>query len=148
MRLTTFSDYTLRVLIYLAINQDRLCTIQEIADSYSISQNHLMKVVHHLAKAGTIESTRGKGGGLRLAVPAGKIGLGDVVRAAEGDGPIVECMGDDNHCRITRACALAGILSGAFNSLYSYLDQYTLDDLVHNPKSLQKALHPLVYVRT
>lgn len=146
MRLTSFTDYTLRVLIYLGLNPDRLSTIQEIADSYAISENHLMKVVHHLAKSGVIESIRGKGGGIRLARPAAEIGLGNVVREAEGNGPIVECLSQDNNCRITRSCTLAGILVGAFDSLYAYLDQYTLADLIHNQKPLQKQLniHPLV----
>lgn len=146
MRLTSFTDYTLRVLIYLALNPDRLSTIQEIATSYAISENHLMKVVHHLAKSGAIESIRGKGGGIRLARPAAEIGLGDVVRAAEGDAAIVECLGQDNQCRITRSCVLAGILVGAFDSLYAHLDQHTLTDLIQNKKPLQKQLniHPLV----
>ena len=147
MRLTSFSDYTLRVLIYLALNPEKRCTIQQIASGYGISENHLMKVVHHLSKTGAIESVRGKGGGIRLARPANQIGLGDVIRAAEGDSPIVECMGGGNQCRITRSCALAGILSGAFNSLYAYLDQYTLADLVQNPKPLQRQLKPLVDMR-
>ena len=148
MRLTSFSDYTLRVLIYLALNQDRLATIQSIAESYGISENHLMKVVHHLSKTGVIESVRGKGGGIRLARPADSIHLGAVIRSAEGDVPIVECMGEDNHCRITRSCTLAGILSGAFENLYAYLDRYTLADLTKRPAPLLRQLNiqPLVQV--
>ena len=148
MRLTSFSDYTLRVLIYLALNQDRLATIQSIAESYGISENHLMKVVHHLSKTGVIESVRGKGGGIRLARPADSIHLGAVIRSAEGDVPIVECMGEDNHCRITRSCTLAGILSGAFENLYAYLDRYTLADLAKRPAPLLRQLNiqPLVQV--
>ena len=83
MRLTSFSDYTLRVLIYLALNQDRLATIQSIADSYGISENHLMKVVHRLAQHGFVETVRGRGGGLRLGGPADGIRLGAVVRAVD-----------------------------------------------------------------
>ena len=148
MRLTSFSDYTLRVLIYLALNQDRLATIQSIADSYGISENHLMKVVHHLSKTGVIESVRGKGGGIRLARPADSIHIGAVIRSAEGDVPIVECLGADNQCRIARSCALAGILTGAFENLYAYLDGYTLADLAKRPAPLLKQLNIQPLVRT
>lgn len=141
MRLTSFSDYTLRVLIYLALNQERLATIQAIAESYGISENHLMKVVHHLARAGLIETVRGKGGGMRLARPPEEIRLGEVVRGTEGDAAIVECLGDDNHCCITRSCSLPGILIGAFNKLYAHLDDYTLADLVVKPQPMQRQLH-------
>ena len=146
MRLTSFSDYTLRVLIYLALNQDRLATIQSIAESYGISENHLMKVVHHLSKTGVIESVRGKGGGIRLARPGDSIHIGAIIRSAEGDVPIVECLGPDSQCRITRSCSLAGILSGAFENLYAYLDRYTLADLAKHPAPLLKQLNiqPLV----
>lgn len=146
MRLTSFSDYTLRVLIYLSLNQDRLATIQSIAESYGISENHLMKVVHHLSKTGVIESVRGKGGGIRLARPADSIHIGAIIRSAEGDVPIVECLGGDNQCRITRSCTLAGILTGAFENLYAYLDRYTLADLAKRPAPLLRQLNiqPLV----
>ena len=140
MKLTTFSDYTLRVLMYLALDTERLATIQGIADAYQISENHLMKVVHHLAKSGVVESLRGKGGGIRLALPPDQIRLGQVVRAAEGDGPIVECFSSNDTCRITPHCKLAGILKGAFDALYDSLDQYTLADLVKRPQPLVRML--------
>lgn len=140
MKLTGFTDYTLRVLMYLALNQERLATIQGIAEAYGISESHLMKVVHHLAKSGVVESLRGKGGGIRLARPAGEIRLGQVVREAEGDGPIVECFGDHDTCRITPNCKLAGVLSQAFKALYATLDEYTLADLVAQPQSLRRLL--------
>ena len=92
MKLTTFSDYTLRVLMFLALNRDRLATIPEIAAAYGISENHLMKVVHQLGRSGVIESVRGKGGGLRLAREPEDIRLGQVVRVSEGRAPIVECL--------------------------------------------------------
>lgn len=146
MRLTSFSDYNLRVLIYLALNQGQLTTIQSIAESYGISENHLMKVVHHLSRTGIIESVRGKGGGIRLARPADSIHIGAIIRSAEGNPPIVECLSSDNQCRITRCCGLTGILVGAFENLYAYLDRYTLADLVAQPAPLLKQLsiHPLV----
>jgi Rrf2 family nitric oxide-sensitive transcriptional repressor len=140
MKLTSFTDYTLRVLMYLALHQERLATIQGIAEAYGVSENHLMKVVHHLAKSGVIESLRGKGGGIRLALPPEQIRLGAVVRAAEGDGPVVECFGEDNACRITPVCKLIPVLAEAFDALYAVLDGYTLADLVARPVSMAKLL--------
>lgn len=143
MRLTTFTDYTLRVLMYLAVQPDRRATIPEIAAAYGISENHLMKVVHQLGRAGTVESVRGKGGGVRLARPAGEIRLGAVVRASEGDGAIVECMEPGGGgCRIGRNCRLAGILVEGFEAFYAALDAYTLADLVANRETLQNILVP------
>ena len=141
MRLTAFSDYTLRVLMFLALNRDRLATIPEIAAAYDISENHLMKVVHQLARAGIIESVRGKGGGIRLAHKPEDIQLGQVVRASEGSAPIVECLtGDAGACRIAPACRLAAILVSAFEALFAKLDEYTLADLVRAPRNLEALL--------
>ena len=141
MHLTVFSDYTLRVLMYLALHRTRLATIPEIAAAYDISENHLMKVVHRLARAGIVESVRGKGGGIRLAQAPEDIRLGAIVRASEGDAPIVECLSGDPHaCRISRPCRLKGILVGAFDALYDALDHHTLADLVEQPRALKHAL--------
>lgn len=140
MRLTTFSDYTLRVLMFLALDRSRLATIPEIAAAYGISENHLMKVVHHLVRSGVVESTRGKGGGIRLALAPEKIRVGEIVRAAEGDGPIVDCLSDSPTCRITPVCKLTGVLVRAFDSLYEVLDEYTLADLVGNGRVLSQKL--------
>lgn len=141
MKLTTFSDYTLRVLMFLALNRDRLATIPEIAAAYEISENHLMKVVHQLALSGVIESVRGKGGGIRLAREPEEIRLGQIVRSSENSAPIVECMSDDGGtCCIAPACKLKGILARAFSSLYSTLDEYTLADLVNAPRKLNNLL--------
>lgn len=141
MKLSTFSDYTLRVLMYLAIHRDRLATIPEIAAAYEISENHLMKVVHQLARAGTIESVRGKGGGIRLALDPGKIRLGQVVRASERDAPIVECLSEDGGtCCIAPTCNLAAILVRAFEAMFATLDEYTLADLVRTPRKLEALL--------
>ncbi len=141
MKLTTFSDYTLRVLMFLALNRDRLATIPEIAAAYGISENHLMKVVHQLARAGVIESVRGKGGGIRLAREPEAIRLGQIVRVSEGGAPIVECLsGDAGACRIAPVCRLAGILVRAFDALYAALDEYTLADLVQSPRGLKTLL--------
>jgi len=141
MHLTVFSDYTLRVLMYLALDRTRLATIPEIAAAYGISENHLMKVVHQLARAGVVESVRGKGGGVRLARAPEAIRLGEVVRASEGDAPIVECLsGNPAACRISSPCRLKGILVDAFAALYEALDEHTLADLVESPRALRHAL--------
>lgn len=140
MRLTTFSDYSLRVLMYLALQDDRLATIQEIASAYGISESHLMKVVHQLALSGVVETVRGKGGGLRLALDPAKIRLGEVVRQAEGETPIVECLSGEPRCSIAPACKLAGVLVRAFDALYAELDRYTLADLVTRPNELKRIL--------
>jgi Rrf2 family nitric oxide-sensitive transcriptional repressor len=143
MRLTTFSDYTLRVLMFLALARDRLATIPEIAAAYGISENHLMKVVHQLAKSGVIESVRGKGGGIRLAREPETIRLGEVVRTSEGNSPPVECLSDDpSSCKIAPVCRLTSIVVLAFESLYAKLDEYTLADLVNEPKKLGTILFP------
>ncbi|HEX8989969.1 MAG TPA: Rrf2 family transcriptional regulator [Rhodocyclaceae bacterium] len=140
MKLTSFSDYTLRVLMFLAIHPDRLVTVPEIAAAYGISENHLVKVVHRLSCAGTVEAVRGKGGGLRLARAPADIRLGQVVRASEGTAPIVECMSEEPACRIAPACRLAPILRRAFDALFATLDEYTLADLVRTPRKLEALL--------
>lgn len=141
MRLTSFSDYNLRVLMYLALHPDELVTIQQIAAAYDISVNNLMKVVQHLAKQGDVAALRGKGGGLRLARPANEITIGKVLRSAEGDGAIVECFSPHNQCRISSDCKLAGVLRHAFETLYATLDQTTLAELVSSPAPLLAQLH-------
>ena len=141
MRLTAFSDYTLRVLMYLALDRTRLATIPEIAASYDISQNHLMKVVNQLARAGVIESVRGRGGGIRLARAPEAIRIGEVVRATEGTAPIVECLSDDSQaCPIAGTCGLTRVLVDAFDAMYESLDRYTLADLTKQRKALASIL--------
>ncbi len=140
MRLTSFTDYTLRVLMYLALHTERLATIQEIAQSYDISESHLTKVVHHLAKTGDVESVRGKGGGIRLARPANEIRIGEIIQRAEGEAPIVECLQAGGNCRITSACKLAKILEDEFRALFARLDEYTLADLTVKPQALVRFL--------
>lgn len=143
MKLTSFTDYTLRVLMYLGVQNEGLSTIQAIAQAYDISENHLMKVVHHLAKTGVVESIRGKGGGIRLALDPAQIRLGQVIKAAEGDSAIVECFSANDQCKITPNCKLPRILQQAFNALYTSLDQYTLADLLVQPEMLSHTLHRL-----
>lgn len=138
MRLTSFTDYSLRVLMYLALKPEQLATIPEIAQAYAISENHLMKVVHQLAKSGVITTVRGKGGGIRLGRPAEEIRLGAVIRQAEGTAPIVECLGGSPQCNLIPACKLKSVLVDAFAALYGVLDNYTLADLVNQPKTLSQ----------
>jgi Rrf2 family nitric oxide-sensitive transcriptional repressor len=135
VRLTVYTDYALRVLMYLALKKDRLATIAEIAESYDISRNHLMKVAHQLGVAGYVETVRGRGGGLRLAKPIKSIGLGDVVRYTEPDMAIVSCFEPVNApCAILPCCVLKRALKKASDAFIEVLDGYTLGDLVE-PRS-------------
>ena len=141
MRLTIYTDYALRLLMYLAVKNDGLATISEVAESYGISKNHLMKVAHQLGVAGYVDTIRGRGGGLRLAKPVDAINLGDVVRHTEPDMALVPCfVSDDASCKIFPSCALRGALSGARDTFLSALDKYTLADLVSPRAPLQKLL--------
>lgn len=130
MRLTTMTDYALRLLMYVAQRPDRLCTIAEVAGAHAISEAHLMKVTHQLGMQGWIETVRGKGGGMRLALAAGDINLGAVVRRIEPDFALAECFATGNQCTLTGQCRLAGVLGGALESFMKHLDRYTLADLL------------------
>jgi Rrf2 family nitric oxide-sensitive transcriptional repressor len=130
MRLTTFSDYALRVLMYAGSAGDRLITIEETARAYGISKAHLMKVVNILTKTGYLKGVRGRSGGFRLARDPESINLGAVVRATEPDFALVECFATGNQCVITGCCRLPNILNEALNSFVSTLDRYTLADLM------------------
>lgn len=141
MRLTAFTDYSLRVLIYLAAQPDRRATIDEIAAAFDIKRNHLTKVVHFLGKQGLLTNVRGKGGGLDLAREPKAIGVGDVVRRAEGAALPAECFGDKAHrCRIVRQCALRDVLREAVDAFQRVLDACTLEDLVANRAALGKVM--------
>jgi Rrf2 family transcriptional regulator, nitric oxide-sensitive transcriptional repressor len=131
MRLTRFCDYALRVLMYLGVHGERVATIREIAGTHRVSENHLMKVVQHLSARGYIETTRGKGGGMRLARAPGDINIGKIVREAEDDGAFVECFDPiTSNCRIAPACVLKHALHDALDAFFRTLDGYTLADLV------------------
>jgi Rrf2 family nitric oxide-sensitive transcriptional repressor len=141
MKLTSFTDYSLRVLIYLAAEPGRRATIAEIAAAFGVSENHLTKVVHFLGKQGWLANVRGKGGGLGLARPAEHIVIGKVVRATEGAAVPAECFGDEpDHCPIARACRLRSVLRQAVEAFHAVLDGYTLADLVHNRSVLARML--------
>jgi Rrf2 family nitric oxide-sensitive transcriptional repressor len=130
MQLTQFTDYSLRVLIYLArLPEPGMATVPEIADHHGISRHHLVKVVHNLAQQGLINTTRGKGGGIQLARPPHTIGLGDVVRLTEPHMDLVECFDlKTNQCRIVRGCFLKAALHEARRAFMAALDKYTLAD--------------------
>lgn len=136
MQLTTHTDYSLRLLIYLAIiGDDTTGTIQLAAERYGISANHLAKVAQTLVQLGYIQSLRGRGGGLKLAFPASEINLGEVVRNTE-NLRLLECFGETSNCPIMPACNLKRILAIAQNAFLETLDDYSLADLVTNKKQL------------
>jgi Rrf2 family nitric oxide-sensitive transcriptional repressor len=130
MRLTVMTDYALRLLMYVGQRPDRLCTINEIAEAYGISEAHLMKVTHQLALHGWIETIRGKGGGMRLADSPAEINLGTVVRNMEPDFNLVECFATDSSCVLTGKCALSSVLREALEGFLQQLDARTLGDLL------------------
>ncbi|MTW13369.1 Rrf2 family transcriptional regulator [Pseudoduganella eburnea] len=135
MRLTSFTDYTLRSLMYLGMNRDKLVTIQEIADLHDISKNHLTKVIHQLGASGLVETVRGRHGGLRLNREPEDINIGEVVRDSESDFYIAECFeSDPGHCAFLRDCALKRKLSEATEAFLHVLDGMTLADILPGPK--------------
>lgn len=164
MRLTNYSDYALRTLMYLAVIPDRntLATITEIADSYQISRSHLTKIIHQLAQIGYIESIRGKNGGIRLAKPAKDINLGEVIRQTEPDFELVSCFtppvpveSETQHleakpikstekeakcCAIAPVCQLKSVFLQATQAFLAVLDSYTLADTVTNEQELWQIL--------
>ena len=141
MRLTIYTDYALRLMMYLAVKEDGLATIAEIAESYEISKAHLMKVAHHMGIAGYVESVRGARGGLRLAKPAKAISLGEIVRHAEPDMAVMACLKPiDAPCVIKRCCVLRGALEEAGLAFLEVLDGYTLSDLVQPRERLRNLL--------
>lgn len=141
MRLTQYSDFALRVLIYVGLKPTGLATMPEIADSYGISRNHLTKVVQQLAKLGYLATVRGRGGGLRLARDPSTINVGEVVRATEREFVLVECFDPlSNCCIIAPNCVLRVALSEALEAFLSVLDRYTLADLLGPGESLSRLL--------
>jgi Rrf2 family nitric oxide-sensitive transcriptional repressor len=142
MRLTTYTDYALRVLMYLAVHPEPKPTIGQIAGAYAISRNHLMKVAYQLGVAGFIETARGNRGGLRLKREPAEIGLGEVIRHTETDFDLVPCFAETGPdcCKITPACSLRGALHKARAAFMAVLDAYTLADLVANRDALSALL--------
>ena len=141
MQLTQFTDYSLRVLIYLArLPEPGLATVSEIADYYKVSRNHLVKVVNKLANEGFILAIRGKGGGLKLGRPADTIGVGEVVRITEANMELVECFNKKtNQCCIANGCVLKAQLYEARRAFMMVLDKYTLADAAFVRKTAPQA---------
>jgi Rrf2 family nitric oxide-sensitive transcriptional repressor len=131
MRLTTYTDYALRTLMYLAVNRERMVTIQDIADLHGISKNHLTKVVHQLGQLGLVETVRGRNGGIRLGHEPAEINIGKVVRQTETDFQMAECFDSDNtSCAYASACALKEALGAATTAYLKVLDDVTLENLL------------------
>ena len=140
MRLAEYTDYTLRVLMYCASHRERLVTIAEVAEQHRISKNHLMKIVNDLARQGLVETTRGRGGGLRLSKEPQAIRIGDVVRASETDFRLVECFdARTNLCTLTPSCRLKHVFDGALQAYFRELDGATLADMnTGTPPSIRR----------
>lgn len=135
MRLMSFTDYALRLLMYAAAQEGRLITIEETSAVFHISFGHVKKVAYTLARAGYLKAVRGRGGGLTLAMAPDQICLGDVIRATEPDFAMAECFAPGNECIITRHCRMRGILHEGLGAFNAVLDKYTLADLMLKPKN-------------
>jgi Rrf2 family transcriptional regulator, nitric oxide-sensitive transcriptional repressor len=144
MRLTDWTDYTLRVLMYCGVQgAERLVTIAEIAENYGISRHHLTKIVNELARQGLLDTVRGRSGGVRLARPASQIRLGAVVRASEPDFRLVECFDKaTDTCPLTPFCRLKRVLRGALETYLAELDRVTLAELLPPARTMSRAMAP------
>ena len=143
MQLTLYTDYSLRVLVYLGMRPEHQATISEISEAYGISRNHLVKVVHNLGQTGYVHTTRGKSGGIRLGMPVHEIVIGQVVRKTEPHMNLLECFDQEmNTCPISAACALKRALSRARRAFMEVLDSYTLADVLDNRQQLAQILTP------
>lgn len=140
MRLTRYTDYALRILIFLELKGRKISTVAEIAERYGISENHLMKLVHALGRMGYVETQRGRGGGLWLARPPQEIRLGELVRRTESDFALVACFETQGVCAIAGICVLEGVLAEALAAFLDVLDRYTLADLLAPTPRLRQAL--------
>ncbi len=141
MQLTHYTDYALRTLIYLAASEDG-ATVAQISEAYDISRNHLVKVAHHLGKLGYVHTTRGKSGGLRLAMEPKDINVGELVEKVEPNFTLVECFQESGgHCVISPVCTLKGVLARAERAFKAELSQYTLADIVGDGQAIGKLLN-------
>jgi len=134
MRLTSFSDYALRLLMYAATAGDRLITIEQAADAFGVSKTHLNKVANTLTRSGHLKAVRGRSGGLMLGQRPEAIRIGDVIRMTEPDFALVECFATGNQCILTNSCKLSGMLGEAIASFHETLDRYTLADIALTPE--------------
>ncbi|AMK26457.1 MULTISPECIES: Rrf2 family transcriptional regulator [unclassified Sphingobium] len=137
MRLTRYTDYSLRVLIHLALNDERLCSIGEMSRTYDVSHNHLMKVVNALAHDGFIRTVRGRGGGMQLARAPETITVGDVVRRTEEGFQLADCSG----CALSPACGLTGVLAKGMQAMMAVFDSYTIADLLIDKDAMRRLMN-------
>ncbi|CAI07746.1 predicted transcriptional regulator [Aromatoleum aromaticum EbN1] len=138
MKLTDYTDYTLRTLIFLGLHRNEQVTIQQIADGYDISKNHLMKIIHRLSLDGLVETTRGRSGGVRLRKPPDEINIGQVVRAAEQEFALVECFSRvNNRCVLSPVCELQATFRDALEAFFAVLDKRTLADILRNAEEVR-----------
>jgi Rrf2 family nitric oxide-sensitive transcriptional repressor len=140
MRLTLHTDFALRVVIQVGINDDRMTTIRDIAAGFGISKNHLMKVVNDLARRGYLRTLRGRNGGIRLMREPSEINIGRLVRETEDDVYVLGCLEQDGYCRIERVCVLRRAIRDATSAFLAVLDGYTLADLIAPRKALADLL--------
>jgi Rrf2 family transcriptional regulator, nitric oxide-sensitive transcriptional repressor len=140
MRLTLHTDFALRVLIHVGINDGGLSTIRDIAGSFGISKNHLMKVVNDLGRRGYLETVRGRNGGLRLMRQPREINIGRIVRETEDELDILGCLNSTGYCRIERVCVLRCAVREAVEAFLAVLDRYTLADLIAPQQALSRLL--------
>lgn len=138
MQLTKYTDYSLRLLVYLSLHSDRRCTIDEVSSNFNISRSHLTKIVHNLGQRGIIITTRGIGGGMRLARAPETIRLGDLAKTTEPNHPLIDCM--NPQCPILPGCRLVAALNEAQESFFATLNRYTLADVVTNEQELIRLL--------
>ena len=137
MRLTRYTDYSLRVLIHLALHDDRLCSIGEMSRTYDVSHNHLMKVVNALARDGFIQTVRGRAGGMRLARPPEEITVGEVVRRTEEGFELADCSG----CALSPACGLTSVLAKGMQAILAVFDSFTIADLLTDKDVMRRLIN-------
>ncbi|MEM9214100.1 MAG: Rrf2 family transcriptional regulator [Cyanobacteria bacterium P01_F01_bin.150] len=142
MQLSLHSDFALRLLMQLAVNPDRLCTIAEVADTYQISKNHLVKVAHLLVREGFVESVRGRSGGLRLSKSPSMVTIAEVLRVTENDLAVLDCLQDcpAKSCPIDACCRLKAALAEATEAFLEVLEGYTIEDTVTENRTLKSLL--------
>lgn len=142
MRMSFHTDYALRMLIFLALRRDKPCTVNNVAESYGLSRNHLLKVARNLRKLGLISTARGRSGGIRLALAPDQISIGVLVRHVEDDFALVECLrANAGACVISPGCRLKGVVREALNAYLAVFDKYSLADLVANGDTLAALLN-------
>jgi Rrf2 family transcriptional regulator, nitric oxide-sensitive transcriptional repressor len=140
MRHTNLADFALRALLYLRVAPEQRASVSEIADGHRVSQNHMEKVIQRLSRAGIVETSRGRGGGVQLVRDPNTITVGEVIRAMENDLAVVECLGPARYCRIAGVCGGRALFARALEAYLAVLDSETIEDIAANDLGLQGAL--------